>query len=161
MFSNCSSTPVEQEQTQKYFFDIDGYFKQQASSLNRTPVIKTVSKNKVAETKTIVVENWEQELQLFMECDINKPAWKDSYRRDSSSNILTYTATDPELRVRNIKIDFRGQLPQKIEINTKSKNLLYHTTEKLIFIPDSIYEITKHQKVLLLGLNDYEISGRF
>lgn len=161
LFSSCSSTPDEQAQTQKYFFDIAGYFKQQASSLNHTSVIKTVSKNKVAETKTIVVENWEQELQLFTECDINKPAWKDSYRRDSSSNTLTYTATDPELKVRNIKIDFSDQSPKKIEINTQSKNLLYHTTEKLIFIPDSIYQITKHQKVLLLGLNDYEITGRF
>ncbi len=161
LFSSCSSSPVEQTQKQMYFFDIAGYFEQQASLLNTKTVVKTVSKNKNAETKTLVINNWEQELQLFTECDINKPAWKNSYKRDSTSNVLSYTATDLDLKVRSIKINFEGETPTKVEIHTQSKNLLYHTTEDLLFIPDSIYQITKHQKVILLGLNDYEISGRF
>nr|WP_294899312.1 hypothetical protein [uncultured Pedobacter sp.] len=160
LFSSCSSSPDGQAQKHNYFFDIAGYFKQQASTLGNKTVIKTVSKNKVSETKTLVMKNWDQELQLFTDCDINKAAWKDSYRRDSSTNTLTYTTTDPDLRVRSIKINFESKLPKKIEINTQSKNLLYNTTEDLIFTADSLYQITKHQKVILLGSNDYEISGR-
>jgi hypothetical protein len=161
LFSSCSSSSDEQAQKQNYFFDIAGYFKQQATLLTNKSVTKTVSKDKATETKTLIVENWEQELQLFTDCDINKAAWKDSYKKDSTSNTLIYTATDPDLRVRAIKINFLGQSPSKIEISTQSKNLLYHTTENLVFIPDSLYQITKHQKVILLGLHDYKISGRF
>lgn len=161
LFSSCSSAPGEHAQKQKYFFDIAGYFSQQASTLANQSIVKTVSKNQATETKTVIIKNWEQELQLFLECDINKPAWKDSYKKDSTNNVLSYTATDPELKVRTIQINFNGQKPKKIEIKTESKNLLYHTTEKLVFIPDSVYQITKHQKVILLGLNDYEITGRF
>ncbi len=159
LFSSCSSSPDEQAPKQNYFFDIAGYFKQQAATLANKQVVKTVSKNKDAESKTLVIENWDQELQLFTECDINKAAWKDSYQKDSTTNVVTYSATDPELRVKSIKINFAGDRPAKIEINTQSKNLLYHTTENLVFVPDSLYQITKHQKVILLGLNDYEISG--
>lgn len=159
LFSSCSSKPDEHAQQQKYFFDLAGYFKQQATALNGKQVFKTVGKNKSTETKTVQIKNWEQELQLFTECDINKPAWKDSYQKNSTANVLTYTSKEPDLRVSSIKITFVGQAPKKIEINTQSKNLLYHTTENLVFIPDSLYKITKHQKVILLGLNDYEITG--
>lgn len=159
LFSGCSSSSDKQAPEQKYFFDIAGYFKQQASKLANKQVIKTASKNNEAETKTLVIKNWEQELQLFSECDINKAAWKDSYKKDSIANTITYSATDPDLRVKSIKISFADATPAKIEMNTQSKNLLYHTTENLVFIPDSLYQITKHQKVILLGLNDYKISG--
>lgn len=160
LFSACTSSTDKHAETPKYFFDIAGYFNQQAKLLVNKPVVKTVSKNGAAETKTILVKNWDQELQLFSECDINKAAWKDSYTADSTVNQITYTATDPELKVRLIKISFNKKTPNKIEITTQSKNILYHTTEDLIYIPDSLYQITKHQKVILLGLNDYKISGK-
>ena len=161
LFSGCSSSSDEHAQKQLYFFDIAGYFKQQASLLSGKPVLKTVNKNGSGETKKVLIKNWEQELQLFADADINKAAWKNSYKKDSTASVLLYTAEDPELKVRSIKITFKNQQPKEIVIHTQSTNLLYHTTEKLIFIPDSLYQISKHQKVILLGSNNYEISGRF
>jgi len=161
LFSSCSSSNEGQAQKQLYFFDLAGYFEQQASSLKGKQVVKTVSKNDASETKTLVIENWGQELQLFTESDINKAAWKDSYKKDLTATKLIYTTTDPELKIQKIEISFKNKVPRKIVIDTKSKNLLYHTSETLIFIPDSLYQITKHQKVILLGLNNYAITGKF
>lgn len=161
LFSSCSSANDEPAQKHLYFFDLAGYFKQQASSLKDKKIVKTVTKNADSETKRLVIENWQQELQLFTDADINKPAWKNSYRKDSTANTLIYTATDPELRVQKIEIRLSGKTPTKIVIDAKSKNLLYHNKETMIFIPDSLYQITKHQKVVLLGLNNYTITGKF
>ena len=161
LFSGCSSATEEQANKQQYFFDIAGYFERQASTLKGKKIIKTVSKNETSETKTLTIENWEQELQLFTDADINKAAWKNSYKKDSTANKLTYTTSDPELRVKNISIEFKNSKPAKLVINTESENLLYHTKEMLLFIPDSVYQITKHQKVFLLGLSNYSITGKF
>ncbi len=161
LFWSCSSTKDEPTPKQIYFFDLAGYFHQQAALLGQKKVTKTVAKNEITETKDIQIRNWEQEFSLFIEADINKSAWRDSYLKDSTATLLTYTAKDPDLRVKKISINFSNQYPEKIVVETQSKNLLYHTTEKLIYIPDSVYQITKHQKVFMLGLNNYEITGKF
>lgn len=160
LFSACSSTSDEQAPKQLYFFDLAGYFKTQATVLPQQAILKTVSKNGIPETKNIVIKDWNQELQLFIQSDINKAAWKDSYRKDSTENILHYVAIDTALRVRSIRIAFENDVPNEVIIHTQSKNVLYHTTEDLTYIPDSLYQITKHQKVILLGLNDYQITGK-
>lgn len=161
LLSACSQNS-EPSRQQKYFFDIAGYFQRQAEILKNKKVLKTVQKNGVSETKTLEISDWQQELALFTEADINKPAWKNSYKVDSGANKLLYTAKEADLRVQKITINFanEGQVKQ-IAISTQSTNLLYHTTENLLFVADSAYRIEKHQKVLLLGANDYLINGKF
>lgn len=161
LFSGCISSDREIARKQIYYFDIESYFNSEAEQLANKKVIKTVSKNDVSETKEMLIGDWKQELALFTESDINKAAFKDSYEKDSTNHRIKYTAKDEELKVRTIEIDFEDGVVKKISINNSTNNLLYHGTEELIFIPDSMYQINKHQKVILLGLNNYEIKGLF
>jgi hypothetical protein len=161
ILSGCFSKDQDDKKTVNYFFDLKSYFSITAKKLNQTNVVilKSVSKNKVSETKKIKIKDWEQELALFIDADINKPAWKDRYTKDSSAIKIIYTAKDQELKTQKITIDMMFGEPEKIEIVTQLTNLLFQTKEHLVYYPDSCYRINKSQVVFLLGQNDYQITG--
>ena len=157
--------PSDQEENKKvvYFFDLKTYFLNTAEKLNQSNplILKSVSKNEETETKKLKIKNWKQELALFIDADINKPAWKDLYSKDSTSLKIIYTANNLDLKTQKIEIDMALGLPKKIKITTKVSNLLYQTNEDLVFYADSGYRIDKNQNVLFLGQNKYKIAGDF
>ena len=161
LFSSCFSKAKETKQP-KFYFDLKGYFSNLATTLNQeNPEInKTVSKNDLKENKRIKIPNWNEELALFMEADINKPAWKDSYTKDSSATKIIYKSNDADLKTQKIEISLINGKPTRIHIETSADNLLYQTKENLDFYPDSLYSIQKKQNVILLGENNYQIVGK-
>ncbi len=159
-WSACKPDSKEAGTGLKYF-NVKEYFTANAARLQKLnkPVLKTVTHNGVTETKTVKIENWGQELDLFIGADINKPAWKNSYTVIDNNDGLLYKAKDPELKVREILIKKEGQKIKWILIFTHTKNILYQTTEKLSYYPDSLYIIEKGQTVKLMGSNHYIIKG--
>ena len=63
------------------YFDLKEFFRADSARLTRlNPAVnKTVTHNGVTETKVVHIGNWNQELNLFIQSDINRPAWKNSY----------------------------------------------------------------------------------
>ncbi|HTI57866.1 hypothetical protein [Mucilaginibacter sp.] len=150
------------------FFDLKKYFSDESLRLTKADplVSKTAAHNKVKQTKQLHITDWATELDLFSESDINKPAWKASYKVVNSDGILSYTAKDPGLKTQDIVIKKQGDKIKWILIvnHTKSTVLgkvLYETTEKLSYIPDSVYQIQKKQFVRTLGFNFYSVKGLF
>jgi len=162
IFTGCRPEVKESNGTLKYF-DLTGYFKAEAARLGKQnkPITKTVSYNGKPETKNILIKNWTRELDLFTSSDINKAAWKDSYRIAKSDDSIVYTAIDTNLHSRRIVISLKASRVKGIIISNFTKNMLYQTSEKLIYHPDSLYYIEKHQHVKLLGTNSYQITGKF
>jgi len=148
----------------KEYFDIEGYFEKKVAQLKKQhhTVTKTVVHNGTSESKNVEITNWDTELALFIESDINKPAWNGSYAKQDSAGAIIYTAKDTELRTRRIVIckAENGSIRQ-ISIYNQVNNLLYNTHETLNYYPDSAYVIEKYQKVKLLGANTYKITGKF
>ena len=163
LLSGCLSSEKENTSNQIYYFDLKTYFTKTATELNRKkPLVnKTVSKNELSENKKIKITDWKTELALFIDADINKKAWKDSYSKDTSATKIIYTAKEADLKTQKIEIDLKNGLPIKFKIITKMDNLLYHSTEELEFYPDSVYSINKHQKVTIISQNNYQIKGFF
>jgi len=158
--SSCSSP--EEIKTKTIFLDIKGFFEAEVKRLTskKSTVNKSVIQNGKSEVKKNLSVDWENELALFIASDINKPAWKDSYRISGDSVHFKYMAIDTNLRTRTveIKIDQMGRAVFfKIKNITRSK--LYESSEELTYIPDSIYTINKNQSVRFLGKNNYQISG--
>ena len=158
--SSCSSR--EEIKTKTAFFDIKGFFEAEVKRLKskKSNVNKSVIQNGQSEVKKNLSVDWENELALFIASDINKPAWKDSYKISGDSVHLNYMAIDTNLRTRtvDIKMDQLGRAVFfKIKNMTRSK--LYESSEELTYIPDSIYTINKNQSVRFLGKNNYQISG--
>ena len=146
------------------YFDIKGYFEKNIAQLKKQHhvVTKTVVHNGASQSKNVEAINWDTELALFAESDINKPAWKGSYAKRDSAGAVIYSAKDAELRTRRIVIGKTkdGSIKQ-ISIYNQVNNALYNTRETLNYYPDSAYTIEKYQKVKLLGANTYKITGRF
>lgn len=147
----------------KRYTDIKGFFESEALRLSRAEVLadKSVRQNEVSETKNGLKVDWQNELALFTGSDINKPAWRDSYRITKDSSTIIYLAIDTNLRTRSIRLkkNAEGRLIL-IQIHNSTKNQLYESSEDLTYIPDSIYLIDKSQKVLFLGKNRYQIRGK-
>ncbi|WP_143822221.1 hypothetical protein [Mucilaginibacter pedocola] len=158
----CKPEIKETGATLKYF-DLKEFFKTDSIRLAKlAPSIKkTVTHNGESETKTVKIANWGQEFGLFTSSDINKPAWKDSYAVQENADSLVYTAKFPELKTRELVIrKVNGQV-SRVYILNKVHNLLYNSTEKLIYEPGKYYLIEKDQKVKVMGENDYLIKGEF
>jgi len=143
------------------YFDIEGFFTADTARLNHLNnlVLKTVTHNGITESKKVKIGNWGREFDLFINSDINKPAWKDSYRVITSDSSVIYEATVPELKMREMVIKKINGKVKWILIYNRTKNSLYQTTEKLSYFPDSLYVIEKSQKVRIMGANYYKIKG--
>jgi hypothetical protein len=122
-------------------------------------VNKTVTHNGVTENKMVQITNWGQELNLFIQSDINRPAWKNSYTVLNTDSLIIYKAKTPDLRTTEIMIRKDNDKVKWIVIFNHTKNLLYETKEKLSYFPDSVYQIEKSQHVKLMGKNLYRIRG--
>jgi hypothetical protein len=161
ILSACNR-PKEKEL--KTYIDLKGYFDSEARRLTKSnPLIKkTVARNDATETRPLKDINWKTELSLFAESDINKQAWKDSYKVSRHGYKTIYLATDNTLKTREINItqDPQGKI-KKILIRNQTDNMLYSSTEQLVYIPDSLYEISKQQHVAVIGDNRYFINGNF
>lgn len=160
---SCASDKNTSEVREIYYFDLQSYFEKEAEKLTsqKKITVKSVQHNDSLEQKELQISNWNNELALFIESDINKVSWKESYKIDSTLNKLTFTAKEENLRTQSIEIEFLNNHPSKFRIINKTHNYLYKTDEILEYIPDSLYLINKKQQVTLLGRNDYLIQGLF
>jgi len=159
----CNLSPEKQtDEGKNYFFDLRGYFAKESDRLSAEdqPVIKEVIRNNAAEKKKLKV-NWKQELEIFAGSDINKAAWKDSYRTLVTGNSTAYLATQEDLKTRKIIIEKYpdGKL-KHIEIHNHTGNFLYNSTEQLDYYPQNGYRIEKSQTVRVIGKNHYIINTR-
>ena len=163
LFSFACKPDIKETGATLNYFDLKGYFINDTARLNHSniPVDKTVTHNGIAETKTVHIDNWGRELDLFIASDINKPAWKNSYSVTTTGDFLIYKAKDPDLKTREVMIKKDRQKVKWILIFNYTKNALYQTTEKLTYFPDSLYLIQKKQQVRLIGTNIYTIKGVF
>lgn len=169
--SSCTTNNINGEQDQEAsvtytlaYFDLEKFFREEISKLKsaRTPVQKTVISGDAPEEKRVEIKDWDRELALFVQSDINKSAWTGSYLVDSSENEILYTSQDPSLRTKQIRIEkaASGSIVS-ISVENGQSNMLYQTTEKLYYYPDSMYHIERIQKIRIVGENHYKITGIF
>lgn len=154
---------VKETKGQFAYFDIKGFFTADAARLNRLhpAITKTVAHNGISQTRKIVITDWLREFDLFINSDINKPAWSQSYTVQKSEDMLIYKAMLPDLKTRSVVVKLSGSKVQWIMINNYTKNILYENAEKLTYFPDSLCRIQKLQHVRLLGKNEYDIKEVF
>lgn len=145
-----------------YYFDLKSYFINQAYKLqsHNKPIEKTVSKDGLQEKKAIMVNDWNEEFSLFLNSDINKSSWRDSYKKDSSTNKIIYQAKSNQLITKTIEIYLLNKKPCLIKIHNSDKNYLSEKDEILSFYPDSIYKIQKTQKIAFGKRHVYLITGK-
>lgn len=150
------------------YFDLKGYFEKETARLNREQprLRKQVSINEETEEKMLDSLDYEQELSVFINSDINRPAWFDKYRIDSLRDgarlqTLSYQALDKDLRVRSIRIRFTGDEVSEIIIDKETENIVAGSGQHLEYRPDQGYQISSRQKTAVSKKQELNISVRF
>lgn len=164
LLSACNEE-VKENQVKKYF-DLKGLIDKQIKSLNsKKPVVqKIVIIADSSENQSIKTIDWSKELELFMQADLNKPAFIQSYQVDSSSMGVKYTLKESEkLPVKYLAISRAGEDGISIEAKINTNNYLYETERHLkLSLKNSEltdYQIDGFQKIVFGNKKIFKING--
>jgi len=149
---SCTSDPAPGQTDVAAFFDLDGYMNTEIERLTERKVRadKSITLNGVTEEQTGIVINYANDLRLFREADINKPAWVEKYSSNKeqfsgSHKQVTYTARDTNLVVQQLLIEEDQGVPVKIEIERKTGTVLSDGVHQLVYQPALGYSVRTQQ----------------
>jgi len=151
----ASDSSQAAKEAPKTFFDIKGYFDQEINAL-KSSAYKLEKKAKIddkEETKNIEKPDWDNELKILQESDINKTAWIDKYKTEESGTNLIYTTEDETLKTKRIQIDFNKAGSKSFDnvtsilIINNTENVLYNSSEFLTYTPKSSITIIRNQQI--------------
>lgn len=167
---SCDATP---DQTQvKNYYDLKGFIDNQIKVLNDSkPLVgKKLMVNNKNEAIEVKISDWEKELELFKQLDINKPAFKTSYEvkqsDTSDSTTIEYTLKPSEkapVKILKIVLDKNKNL-KILLAKVKQENNLYHSDKTLSILVDksmiTSYKIVGYQQLKYFDKKPFEIEGK-
>lgn len=164
LLSACNEE-VKENQVKKYF-DLKGLVERQITTLNsqKPSVQKTVLMSDSTESQLVKTIDWAKELELFIQADLNKPAFVQSYHVDSSSMGVKYTLKETEkLPVKYLNVNRLGEDGISIEAYINTDNYLYETERhlKLSLRNNQVteYQIDGFQKIVFGNKKGFKING--
>jgi hypothetical protein len=151
----------------KKFFDVPGYFKGEISFIqnNFTTVLKSSVYNGDSAYQQLKVSevNWNKELAIFLESDINKPAYYANMQADDQGSCR---ATSNKLSIQEVLLGYGAHEEQNRVVNVQivisKTNLISSTNIRAEYQHGYAYTIRGDQKIKNLGdHNDFYIQGLF
>jgi hypothetical protein len=162
--SACQSGSAEMEV--KKYYDLKGLVEKQIEALKseKPKIQKSISMNEMLENQTIDSLDWSQELDFFVQADLNKPAFVSSYRTDSSTMGVKYFLKETEnLPVKFLEINRMGEDGIEVRALVSNNNYLYATERnlKLAIKQGQLldYQIDGFQKVVFGEKKNFKITG--
>ncbi|MBA4851681.1 hypothetical protein [Emticicia sp. BO119] len=163
-----SCTQSENKIQSKTYYDLVGLINQQISDLSaKKPLIeKTVllaDKQERIETKDI---DWNKELELFLQADLNKQSYQSGYIVDIKDKRISYQLKEGEkLPVTSLIIEFdEKNLPKHIESTMHTNNYLYESDKKLTadLVNNQLktYKIEGYQELFVGSKKGFSVEGK-
>ena len=164
-FLSACNPEIKEGNTKKYF-DLKGLIEAQIKTLNtQKPFVqKTILMSEKSESQLVKSIDWAKELELFIQTDLNKPAFIQSYQVDSSSISLIYKLKDTEkLPIKYLTISKIGENGISIEALVSNENYLYQNERHLkLFLKNnevSNYQIEGFQKIVFGDRKTFKINS--
>jgi hypothetical protein len=165
LFISCQNQ--ESQENIKKHYDLANFIHFQIKQLtdNQPLTTKTVlidGKSENLESKKI---DWSKELELFIQADLNKQAYENSYEEAKSDSSIVYQLkADEKLPVKSLKIYFDAtHSPKLIEAELLTKNYLYesHKSLKMSVLNNQLqnYKIKGSQELFIGSKKEFEING--
>lgn len=133
-------------------FDMDFFFKNQIETLSSGEFYlnKEITHNGMVENKTIQDADWNKELALFINLNLDSKKIRMDFKPDTlfqqeNTFKIIYSPFDMEKELKKIEIFFNGKDVQKITIATGNENLLYSNHKLLTYSPLGYYSIEGNQ----------------
>ena len=172
LLSGCDQ-PQEKAKEKKIYYDLKGFIETQIEFLSeQKPIVDKVmsvsGKNESRSTREI---DWKKELELFIQADINKPAYSKSYavsKPDSLTSVYTLK-TEENISVKwvRIQLDKTTGNPVLIQARLRSENKLYQSEKNVELHCKSesnqwhltSYSIKGYQKLATMDRKDFDIQA--
>lgn len=166
--TSCAELADQSLPNDVVFFDLKKFIAQEVTRLDQEkPMVKKTTRvNEVNETKTLKLDDFEMELKIFTESDINKMAWIEKYSVDTTyqNNQLSkihYKAKEEKLITRDLIVDYINGKVSKIEIQTQASSIVTDVEKHLMYEPNVGYSILSKQKTTGSASNEIEINAIF
>jgi hypothetical protein len=157
IFTTACESDVEQNDEIKTYFDLKGFVENQIVELNdkKPMVTKIAGLGKQRVTNKVNDIDWKKELELFVQADLNKPSYRQSYtiERKDSSTFEYHLKPNVELPVHYLKIMTDTSVHQPIYVKAlfESENKIYKSEKSI--------ELTRTQRNNVWELSSYEVHG--
>lgn len=173
LFLTGCDQPQEKSTEKKVYYDLKGFIETKISSLSiqKPTVDKTMRVSGKNESRSTRQIDWKKELELFVQANINKPAYSKSYTISKPDSLTTvYTLkTEENIPVKSvmIRMDKNTGDPVLIKALLRSENKLYQS-EKNIELHCSgsadqwqltSYSIRGYQKLATMDKKDFYINA--
>jgi hypothetical protein len=167
LMASCSN--ANESLGNKKFYDVSLFIQKQQEMLTKEkPQIE--KKVRINGTTEVVKSNdirWEKELELFLQSDLNKQSYSQSYALiDSTKNSLHYELKPQEhAPVKTLKIQFDDtQTPKSIEAHFVTNNFLYDSERKIKIEFEAgkmtNYSVNGWQKLFIGSKKTFQIEAK-
>jgi hypothetical protein len=160
-------TELETENSTKTYFDLASLVNQQIAELNKNQPL--THKNLAIEEKKEVLNtnkiDWQKELELFLQADLNKQSYQLSYNKEETPKMAVYMLKEGEnLPVKSLKIIFEvDRTAKQIEALIQTKNYLYQSEKHLFMTLDknhlTHYQIEGWQELFMGKKKNFKVDG--
>lgn len=138
------------------YFDLKGYMESEIRRLDAAQprVVKKVRFNDQEETLQFELLDYAEELRIFSDSDINRPAWRGMYACDTivsgpGAFHVRYTATEKGPVVRMLTLIYEDGKIAELNVKRASKTLLLGSSQDLYYHPSSGFSIRTLQQALM------------
>jgi hypothetical protein len=142
--------PSVKEQTNNNYYPLS--IKEQVVNFKKnkktsTEFIKIVVQNHTLERKIIAAEEVYKDIETFTEFDINKPAWKNSYKQLNTPNYTRFLCLEKKLTLKYIDVYGDLNKPSRIYFYFQNANNLYSSSKIIDWNVEKSYSIFSIQDV--------------
>ncbi|KAA0991087.1 hypothetical protein [Dyadobacter aurulentus] len=162
------------ERNEKAYYDLRGFVEDQIVYLKekKPQVTKTAKLDGEAQTIQSAEIDWDKEFGLFLQADINKPSYAQSYdvvRKDSATfEYRLKQNADLPVRYLKIVVDTLLKSPVRVTAIIQSKNRIYESEKNIELtysrknnLPQiSFYLVSGYQKLIFMEPKSFSITSK-
>lgn len=165
---SCTQQTSNKSNSSTSYFDLASLIKKDIAdnTKNRCGEIKTVYVNTTGETKQLDSINWQKELQPLLECDINKPAWRDKFQVDTFKNnfpdmTIQYHSLSDKINVRTLTVQLKDKEIQRITISKKTRSFIFSSEQMIAYIPGKGFSVRGVQRAFMMKNFDLNVDVKY
>jgi len=164
--------PNQTTNASKTYFDLRGFMQTQIAHLqkNNPKVKKIILSQGKPIAKEVTIKDWEKELRMFVNADINKTALIGTYTIKNTGNTVTYTSKENKNTVQSmtVELDDSKKQAKSVMVIAGNENLLFSSgTQLKLYCKKAAndqyqvtsYEIKGFQKIIMREKRPYEIKA--
>lgn len=154
---------------QRYYYDLPKFFENQINNLKSKG--QWVRKHVTKDGHSHIIErgniDWNEELGVFLDSDINRPAWRGEFKVDTINlereYVITYKTGNEQIPVKNVVVTINKQSKQclKLTVDRRTENFLYKSDQSLYFTTGEGYIMKGKLSVTYLFDSEYAIDTEF